>query len=125
MAFDPSNPPPFLSPSDYPTSGVRASRTPTVGVRTSPQFGPPIPAGGLPAPELDFSVFGNGDVGGTAQGPSGPAPSTPVQGNPFFNFLSSLFGRSGGSAPQGMTGLLARGQGRPGIDALGNPFNRF
>ena len=92
---------------------------------------PPLPPTGRPISSsfdpsnVDFSVFGNGDVGGTPQGPSGPAPSTPVQGNPFFNFLSSLFGRSGGSAPQGMTGLLAQGQGRRGIDTLGNPFNRF
>lgn len=125
-AFDPNNPPPFLSPSDYPTSGVGVSRTPTVGVRTRPQFGPPIPAGGLPKPELDFSAFGNGDFGqGAPQGPSGPAPSTPVQGNPLFNFLASLFHRSGGAAPQGMTGLLARGRGAPGTNNLGNPVNRF
>lgn len=96
---------------------AKASAFPLPPVRPQP--------GSTPTPELDFSAFGNGDVGGTPQGPSGPAPSTPVQGNPFFNFLSSLFGRSGGSAPQGMTGLLAQGQGRRGIDTLGNPFNRF
>ena len=100
--------------------------SPSVSSMISPAgTAPAKPSGGVPAPELDFSAFGNGDVAGTPQGPSGPAPSTPVQGNPLFSFLSSLFGRSGGSAPQGMSGLLARGQGAPGTNSLGNPFNRF
>ncbi len=58
------------------------------------------------------------------QGPAGPVPAAPVQGNSFMNFLSSLFGNREGAA-QGMTGLLARGQGGAGTDQLGNPLGRF
>jgi hypothetical protein len=74
---------------------------------------------------LDYSLFDSVDPRQNPTGPSGPMPSTQVQGNPFFNFLSALFGHSGGSPQQGMTGLLARGQGAPGTNTLGNPFNRF
>lgn len=123
MAYDPNNPFATISPSDMPSSGVGVSRAPTVGVRSRPQFGPPIPAGGI-QPQLDYSQLDDAFPQG-ATGPSGPMPSTPVQGNPFFNFLSSLFGHSGGAPQQGMTGLLARGQGAPGTNNLGNPFNRF
>lgn len=113
-------------PQDYPTERLLDPPPNKWQQGAAAPLPPPHLAGrGIDPSTLDFSVFGNGDVGGTAQGPSGPAPSTPVQGNPFFNFLSSLFGRSGGSAPQGMTGLLARGQGAPGTDALGNPVGRF
>jgi hypothetical protein len=100
---------------------ANASSFPAPPVR--PQFGPPIPAGGI-QPQLDYSQLDDAFPQGPT-GPSGPAPSTPVQGNPFFNFLSALFGHSGGSPQQGMTGLLARGQGAPGTNQLGNPFNRF
>ena len=79
------------------------------------------PASGQP----DYSIFDSVDPRQNPTGPSGPMPSTQVQGNPFFNFLSALFGHSGGSPQQGMTGLLARGQGAPGTNTLGNPFNRF
>jgi hypothetical protein len=58
-----------------------------------------------------------------SSGPSGPAPSAPMQ-NGFLGFLQALFG--GGGAPQGMTGLLTpRGQAGTSTDALGNPFGRF
>ncbi len=125
MAFDPNNPPPGLSPSDYPSSGVGVSRTPTVGVRARPQMGPPIPPGGVKPPDLDFSMLGDDSLG--LGRPSSPMPATRVQGNPFFNFLSSLFGNSGGPAQaQGMTGLL-QSPARPNrsVDVLGNPVNRF
>ena len=125
MAYDPNNPFATISPSDMPSSGVGVSRTPTVGVRAGPQFGPPIPAGGLPTSQPDYSVFDSMDPRQDPAGPSSPMPSTRVQGNPFFNFLSALFGHSGGSPQQGMTGLLARGQSAPGTNQLGNPFNRF
>ena len=93
---------------------------------------PPHLAGrGFDPNTADFSLFDSLNAGPSSlnagpTGPTGPVPSTPVKGNPFFNFLSSLFGQSGGSAPQGMTGLLGQGgQRRPGVDMLGNPVNRF
>jgi hypothetical protein len=111
-------------PQDYPTNRVLDPPLNRWQQGATPPL-PPSRPGGLPTSQPDYSVFDSVDPRQNPTGPSGPAPSTPVQGNPFFNFLSSLFGRSGGSAPQGMTGLLARGQGASGTDALGNPFNRF
>ena len=121
----------YPSPTDRPSSGVGYSATPTppvpiASLKTAPLPPPHLAGRGIDPADLDFSIFGNGDVGGTSQGPSGPAPSTPVQGNPFFNFLSSLFSRSGGGAPQGMTGLLNPPARSPrGVDTLGNPVGRF
>jgi hypothetical protein len=119
----------FLSPSDMPSSGVGYSAQPTVGVRARPQFGPPIPPGGIQTPQFDFSAFDNMDPRQDPAGPSGPLPTQGRAGggNPFLGFLANLFSRGvgGGATPQGMTGLLARGQGAPGTNNLGNPFNRF
>lgn len=91
----------------------------------SVQKNPPLPVA-RPTSDDDWpTTTTSGYNPMAATGPSGPVPSTPVQGNPFFNFLTALFGHSGGSPQQGMTGLLARGQGAPGTNSLGNPFNRF
>jgi hypothetical protein len=76
---------------------------------------------------LDFSVL-DMDPRSDPTGLSGPTPTSGGNtGNPFLSFLASLFNRGvgGGVNPQGMTGLLARGQGAPGTNNLGNPFNRF
>lgn len=94
----------------------------------SVQRNPPMPVARPATPtttdpnSLDFSVFDGMDPRQDPAGPSSPMPSTRVQGNPFFNFLSALFGHSGGSPQQGMTGLLNTPR---GVDSLGNPFNRF
>jgi hypothetical protein len=129
--------PTFLSPSDMPSSGVGYSAIgpkfgpsiPPGGIKPRPQFGPPIPPGGIQTPQLDFSAFDGADPRQDPTGPSGPAPTSGGNaGNPFLSFLASLFSRGvgGGATPQGMTGLLTpRGQGAPGTNTLGNPFNRF
>jgi hypothetical protein len=99
----------------------------------SVQRSPPLPVA-RPTPtttdpnSLDFSVFNGMDPRSDPTGPSGPTPTSGGSaGNPFLSFLASLFSRGvgGGANPQGMTGLLARGQGAPGTNNLGNPFNRF
>jgi hypothetical protein len=99
----------------------------------SVQRNPPLPVANpfrmaaTPAGQPDYSVFDSMDPQGPT-GPSGPVPNSGGSaGNPFLSFLASLFSRGvgGGATPQGMTGLLARGQGAPGTNTLGNPFNRF
>jgi hypothetical protein len=88
----------------------------------------PFRTAATPPGQPDYSVFDSMDPQGPT-GPSGPVPTSGGSaGNPFLSFLASLFSRGvgGGATPQGMTGLLTpRGQGAPGTNNLGNPFNRF
>ena len=99
------------------TLGYPAMSPPSISMAT------PSPSPAMMNPPLPPHMAGRGGTSPTGPtGPSGPVPSTPVQGNPFFNFLSALFGHSGGSPQQGMTGLLNTPR---GTDTLGNPLNRF
>jgi hypothetical protein len=115
-------------PQDYPTSRILDPPPNRWQQGATPPIPPHMPGRGIDPSSLDFSVFDGMDPRSDPTGPSGPTPTSGGSaGNPFLSFLASLFNRGvgGGGNPQGMTGLLARGQGAPGTNNLGNPFNRF